>query len=133
MHFQQIFENLKQDKEQVQKEFESISEANSPELDKLSAELNSLEDRIDEEKAKAIGPRSKVSKKILSVYDRIIKRRKNPYIIATVNWERRVCEICNRTQPPQKINELSRMNSIHTCETCGSILIWDEETTQETA
>lgn len=124
LHYQQVLENIKSDKDKAEKEYLAIIEQNAPELEKLTGELNSLEERIAGERQKSEVPKSKVSKKVLSVYDRIQTRRKTPYIIATVNDKKRVCEICNRTQPPQKINELSKMHSLQTCETCGSILIW---------
>lgn len=131
LHYQQILENLKTDSEAVKEKFNAVEAQNGPILDELMVELNSLEARIQVEKDKSVAPRAKISKRLLSVYDRILVRRKNPYIIATVNLSNQVCTICNRTQPPQKINELSRMNSIHTCETCGSILIWNESEKEE--
>jgi len=127
LHYQQVLENIRSDKEKAEKEFQAILEQNSPELQKLTAELNSLESRIEEERKKSDIPRQKISKKTLSIYERILQRRQTPYIIATVNDKKRTCEICNRTQPAQKLNELSKMHSLQTCETCGSILIWREE------
>ncbi len=126
IHFEQVLENLKEDKKAIEEEYNSIIEKNKPELESLSKDLDSLEDRIAIEVSKSEEPRKKVGKRLISVYERMKKRRKSPYIISIINWNSNVCENCNRTQPAQKVNEVSRMDSIITCEGCGSILIWNE-------
>ncbi|MFC1584883.1 zinc ribbon domain-containing protein, partial [Fibrobacterota bacterium] len=123
LHYQQVLENLREDKKSVEEKFNTVKEANSPELKQLNKELSSLEGRIASEAEKSEVPRGKIRKRIISVYDRVKKRRKTPYVITTINWDNKVCVVCNRAQPPQKINELSKMNTLQTCETCGSILI----------
>jgi predicted nucleic acid-binding Zn-ribbon protein len=124
LHYQQVQENLKEDKKAIEENFNSVKEANSPELKGLNKELSSLEGRIAKEEEKSEVPRGKISKKVIAIYDRVKNRRKSPYVISTINWEQKVCTVCNRAQPPQKINELSKMNALLTCETCGSIMIW---------
>jgi predicted nucleic acid-binding Zn-ribbon protein len=131
LHFQQMLENLKEDKKGIEENYNTVEKANSPELEKLNKELSSLEGRIDAEIEKSEIPRSKISKRVISVYDRVKERRKTPYIISTINWNKKVCTVCNRAQPPQKINELSKMNTLQTCETCGGILVWKEEEEEE--
>ncbi len=125
-HYQQILGNLKEDMVKIEEEYNTLSQTNSPELEKLRKELSTLEGRIEEEAKKGVEPRKKISRKVINIYDRISTRRGSPYIIAVIDWSHNVCENCNRTQPPQKINELSKMQSLLLCESCGSILIWRE-------
>ena len=127
IHYQQILENLVKEKEAVEAEYKKVLEANQPELNKLVDELGGIEDRIAEEISKAEAPREKINKKVLSVYDRVVKRRGNPNVIAAINRTQKACMVCNRTQTPQRVIEISKKNSLLTCESCGSILVWKED------
>jgi predicted nucleic acid-binding Zn-ribbon protein len=127
LHFQQILENLQKDVEQVETQYKQVLEANEPELNKLVDELGGIEDRIAEQSTLADEPRRKIGKKVLSLYDRVVQRCNSPHVIAAVNQQHRHCEVCNRTQTPQRIIEIAKRSSLLTCESCGSILVWREE------
>jgi predicted nucleic acid-binding Zn-ribbon protein len=127
LHFQQVLENIKEDKGEVEKECNEVKEAKTPILAELKEELGQLEGKINQVVEQSNTPRSKIAKKVISVYDRIVQRRSSPYVISILGPNQNVCGICNRTQPPQKINETSKMRSLQMCETCGSLLVWKEE------
>lgn len=127
IHFQQILENLVKEKESVEAEYKKVMEANEPELAKLTEELNGIEDKVAQEAAKSDAPREKINKRVLSVYDRVVKRRGNPNVIAAINRDQKACQVCNRTQTPQRLIEISKKNNLLTCESCGSILVWKED------
>jgi predicted nucleic acid-binding Zn-ribbon protein len=127
IHFQQILENLLKDKEATDAAYKAVLDKNGPELSKLTEELNGIEDRMASEMAKADAPREKINKKVLAVYDRVVKRRGNPNVIAAINRNQKACLVCNRTQTPQRVIEISKKNSLLTCESCGSILVWKED------
>ena len=127
IHFQQILENLLKEKEAADSAYKAVLDKNGPELAKLTEELNGIEDRMAAEMAKSDAPRDKINKKILAVYDRVVKRRGNPNVIAAINRNQKACLVCNRTQTPQRVIEISKKNSLLTCESCGSILVWKED------
>lgn len=127
IHFQQILENLLKDKEATDAAYKTVLDKNGPELSKLTEELNGIEDRMASETSKAEAPREKINKKVLAVYDRVVKRRGNPNVIAAINRNQKACLVCNRTQTPQRVIEISKRNSLLTCESCGSILVWKED------
>ncbi len=127
IHHQQMLENLLKEKEEVEAAYKTVLEANEPELNKLVDELGGIEDRIASEMSKADAPREKINKKVLSVYDRVVKRRGTPNVIAAINRNQKACLVCNRTQTPQRIIEISKKNALLTCESCGSILVWKED------
>src|SRR5690606_18359244 len=112
IHFQQILENLLKEKEAVDTAYAQVMETNGPELNKLTEELNGIEDKMTSETAKAEAPREKINKKVLAVYDRVVKRRGNPNVIAAINRNQKACLVCNRTQTPQRIIEISKKNSL---------------------
>ncbi len=126
IHFQQVHENILKDQENAQASFAKISEDNEPLLNTLSDELSGIQDRINEQKAHGEEPRKNLSKKILSVYDRVVQRRGNPNVVSAINRDQKACEVCNRTQTPQRIIEISKRNNLLTCESCGSILVWKD-------
>jgi predicted nucleic acid-binding Zn-ribbon protein len=64
---------------------------------------------------------------VLAVYDRVVKRRGNPNVISPINRSQKACLVCNRTQTPQRVIEISKKNALLTCESCGSILVWKED------
>lgn len=127
IHFQQILENLLKEKEAADAAYKAALDKNGPELNRLTEELNGIEDRVTSEMAKADAPREKINKKILAVYDRVVKRRGNPNVIAAINRNQKACLVCNRTQTPQRVIEISKKNALLTCESCGSILVWKED------
>jgi uncharacterized protein len=127
IHHQQMLENLLKDKEEVEAAYKQVLDSNGPELNKLMEELGGIEDRIAAEAKKADEPRSKIDKKVLSVYDRVVKRRGTPNVIAAINRVQKACLVCNRTQTPQRIIEISKRTALLTCESCGSILVWKED------
>ena len=127
IHFQQILENLLKEKEASDTAYKTVMDANGPELNKLIEELNGIEDKMAAETSKADAPRDKINKKVLAVYDRVVKRRGNPNVIAAINRNQKACLVCNRTQTPQRVIEISKKNSLLTCESCGSILVWKQD------
>ena len=127
IHYQQILENLVKDQESIEAQFKKVLETNDPELKKLSEELGGIEDRIAEVGTKAQEPRTKIGKKVLSVYDRVVQRRGNPNVISAINRTQKACVVCNRTQTPQRVMDISKKNALLTCESCGSILVWKED------
>lgn len=127
IHYQQILENLVKDKEAIEAQYKKVLETNDPELKKLTEDLGGIEDRIAEEGTKAEAPRTKISKKVLSVYDRVVQRRGNPNVISAINRTQKACVVCNRTQTPQRVMDISKKNALLTCESCGSILVWKED------
>jgi uncharacterized protein len=127
IHFQQILENFQKDVEAVDSVYKTVVETNQPELDKLTEELGGIEDRISEQQKMAEGPRATISKRVTTVYDRIVGRRGTPNVIARVNMSKRSCDVCSRTQSPQRLVETSKRTAIMTCESCGSILIWKDD------
>lgn len=127
LHFQQILENHMKDVEGVESAYKQVLSVNQPVLDKLTEELGGIEDRISDQQKLAELPRNTISKRVLSVYDRIVARRGTPNVIARVNMSQRACEVCSRTQSPQRLGEAGKKQAIVTCESCGSILIWKDD------
>src|SRR5690606_5908040 len=96
-------------------------------LETLSTELAGIEDRIAEAARQGDTPRAVIGKRVLSIYDRTVQRRKTPHVIALVNLAHRACDICSRTQTPQRLMEVGKKRQLMLCEGCGSLLVWRED------
>lgn len=127
LHLQQMIENLRKEAEDADAAFETVRGEIEPELETLSSELGGIEDRIAEADRQGEAPRAAIGKKILSVYDRTVARRSTPHVIALVNLAHRACDICARTQTPQRVIEVGKARQVVLCEGCGSLLVWRED------
>lgn len=133
LHYQQALENLGKEVGEAEAALAKVHEEVDPELQTLTTELNGIEGRIAEEARKGEEPRSRISKKTLSFYDRMMARRGTPHIIAAVNHAHRACEVCNRTQTAQRVIEVAKRRQLLLCESCGSLLVWREEEEESAA
>jgi predicted nucleic acid-binding Zn-ribbon protein len=124
LHLQQMIENLRKDAEEAHTAYETVRTQIEPEIEVLSTELGGIEDRIAEEAQKGDEPRAAIGKKTLSIYDRTVSRRGTPHVIALVNHAHKACDICRRTQTPQRVIEVGKMRQVMLCEGCGSLLAW---------
>jgi predicted nucleic acid-binding Zn-ribbon protein len=127
LHLQQMIENLRKDAEDADTAFEKVRSEIEPELETLTVELGGIEDRIAAEASKGDEPRAAIGKKVLSVYDRTVLRRGTPHVIALVNHAHKACDICARTQTPQRVIEVGKKRQTMLCEGCGSLLLWRED------
>jgi len=105
------------------KELEETRTENTPQWKQLEQELLSLDDRIAAENDRRKNVTVRIDKKILKAYERIRKVKNGLGIVAI---RKRACGGCFKTLPPQKIQEIRRTDRIITCENCGRILFWDE-------
>lgn len=127
LHLQQMIENLRKDAEDADAAFAKVQAEVEPELETLTQELGGIEDRIAEAARQGEAPRAAIGKKVLSIYDRTVTRRGTPHVIALVNLAHRACDICSRTQTPQRVIEVGKKRQLMLCEGCGSLLVWRED------
>lgn len=92
--------------------------------------LNDQLAEISTQKLQLIKDREKlvqtISRKLLSLYDRIRSARNGEALTLVLNG---ACSACNSRIPPQRGLEVRLMNEVYTCEVCGRILVWQEDRT----
>ena len=109
-----------------------------PELEKASGELaqnNDRQLRILQEKVDAIGDKvaakiaerdriaQSVPRRLKSMYERVRKGRGGTPVVPV---RKRACSACFKALTPKKVQEIKKGDQIHTCESCGVLLYWDE-------
>ena len=124
------------DKHQIEKFQNAISEQEA-ELNKIKAEnepkikdlqgkidaIDSTIEKITQERNEVI---PKIGKHIFRQYDLIVSRRKTGRAISQISTNR-TCSICYKVLEPQFYNEIRRGNKLLLCQSCGSIMIWQPE------
>ncbi len=120
-------ENLQKTREEAVAELESIRGENQPKIDELTARIASIDSDIDQvvQEREQIAP--KIGSSYLRTYDHIHKRRKTGVAVGLVSDAERTCPVCYKVLETQLVNEIRRGNRIQICQSCGTILIWDDE------
>ena len=108
--------DLKKNRQATQKELNESKEDLQAKINESSEEENILmqEKNIVEQS---------LSKRNLSTYSRI-RGAKNGIAVAYCNGG--ICSGCFSFIPPQKVVEIKNMKNIFTCESCGRILVWNQ-------
>ena len=120
-------EKQKANLEQAQSELAKIKEELQPQIDDLNAKIGSIDSNIAQiaKERELVSPL--VSKATQRTYDAIRKKRKNGRAVSLVGSSK-TCTVCFRVLQPQLCSEVRRGSKIILCESCGSMLIWDEGT-----
>jgi len=105
-------------------EYEHIKGENEPKITDLKEKIGSIDSKIAEITKERDVVFPKISKQYLRSYDLIRKKRKTGKAISNVAT--RTCGICYKVLEPQLINEVKRGLKLILCQNCGSILIWED-------
>jgi len=116
-------EELTETLQERREELENLRAENVPHWEQLEKELLSIEDRMAVEQDSRKNITVRLNKAALASYERI---RSGKNGLAIVAIRKRACGGCFTTLPPQKIQEIRTKSTILTCENCGRILYWDE-------
>ena len=121
--------NQEQIQEQIAEEqgaFEEVREAEQERIDELEGQLGTMQEQIDavaasrQEVAKSIAD---IDAQLLQMYE----RRKGRRGIRVAAVRKEACGACYHQMPAQIRNEVRVGNSVINCESCGTIMVWDEQ------
>ena len=119
-------EALERIQEQIAEEqgaFEEVREAEQERIDELEGQLGTMQEQIDEVKASRKAVAKSIDAQLLQTYKR--KRGRRGIRVAAVHKE--ACGACFYLMPAQTLNEVRIGGSVISCETCGTIMVWDEQ------
>ncbi len=117
-------DDLKEKITRYKKKLEDIEKNNTAQLVHLREELNSIEDKVKIKKGDRKNITVRIDKKLLATYERV-KRGRGDQVVVTIR--KRACGACYKGIPPQMIQEIRKGEVIYTCDNCGRILIWTDE------
>jgi len=93
----------------------------------LEEQQRDVQSRVDALAAERQRSVDALPRDVLTVYQRIFQGRGGQAIVPV---EQRACGGCGAPLPLQLVNEVRKMGSLITCESCGRILIWSQEQTE---
>jgi len=100
---------------------EETKEQNDKQLAILQEKMDSVGSKIDVKEAERNNIIEKVSRRTMSVYERVRKNRGGDVVVPA---RKRACGACYKALPPHLIQEIKRGDRIITCDNCGRMLIW---------
>jgi predicted nucleic acid-binding Zn-ribbon protein len=122
-----ILTNLDDLKEKIngcKQKLQELDKNNTAQLAYLKKELSSIEDKVKIKEGERKNLTVRINKRLLSTYERVRKGR-GDQVVVTIR--KRACTGCYKGIPPQKIQEIKKGDEIFTCDNCGRILIWTED------
>lgn len=118
-------EEFKSQNQELQKEIKKLEEQlvdYQRELDEIIHQTRSEEKRLERERNKIL---TEIDKRYQVQYEKIRKAKDG---LAVVAVKKNSCGGCFSAIPPQRIVEIREMHRLFTCEYCGRILVWLDET-----
>jgi predicted nucleic acid-binding Zn-ribbon protein len=123
-------EKLKASVEESKKEYERIKAENEPKIAELKEKIGKIDTEISKIMVERDAVSPKISKHLLRTYDLIRKKRKTGRALSLVS-DSRTCTVCFKVLEPQLYNEIKRGTKLTLCQSCGSILVWDQSSKKE--
>ena len=119
-----LIDDLKEKIKEYKGKLEEIEQGNEDELVHLREELGSIDDKIKIKEGDRKNITVRIDKKLLATYERVRKGRGNQVVVAI---RKRACGACYKGVPPQIIQEIRKGERVYTCDNCGRILLWNEQ------
>lgn len=119
-------EALEQIQEQLDDERSAFEEGRAAEqerIDELEGQLGTMQEQIDQVAASRQAVAQGIDDKLLRTYER--KKGRRGIRVAAVR--KGACGACFHQMPAQIRNEVRLGNRLIFCESCGTIMVWDEQ------
>jgi predicted nucleic acid-binding Zn-ribbon protein len=117
-------DDLKEQIQEYKKKLDEVEKTNSTQLVHLREELGSIEDKIKIKKGERKNITVRVDKRLLATYERV-KKGRGDQVVVTI--KKRACGACYKGIPPQVIQEIRQGDRVYTCDNCGRILVWTDD------
>ena len=120
----ETIDNLGREIEAKSDAFGEVQKRNGAQLKNIKGEMDSVGDKIKIKQGDRVNVLVRLEAPLVAIYERVRKGKGSGAVVAVRN---RACSGCFKTLPPQLVQEIRRAEKIITCDSCGRILIWDEE------
>ena len=120
----EIIEGNEKELAELDEKVSGIRGVNDRQLASLQEQIDSVGTKISEKELERKDLLNHINKRAISVYERIRKGRGGAVVVAV---KKRACGACFKSLPPQRIQEIKMGERIITCDSCGRMLIWTED------
>ena len=107
----------------VEKNRGEITKNNDEQLQAIQSEMDSVGTKIKIKENERKNILVRLEGPVVATYERI-KRGKGAAVVAV---RKRACSGCFKALPPQLVQEIRRGERLICCDSCGRILIWEDE------
>lgn len=116
-------ERIQEQIDDEQEAFEEVRAVEQERIDELEGQLGTMQEQIDEvEKSREVVAKS-IDDQLLQTY----KRKKGRRGIRVAAIHKNACGACYYQMPAQMLNEVRVGDRVIYCESCGAIMVWDEQ------
>jgi len=120
----EIIEGYEKDLEGLEEKSSTIEETNQTQMDSLQQQIDSVGSKIESKEHEREQLVRDISKRAISAYERIRRGKGGAAVVAV---KKRACGACFKALPPQRIQEIKLGETIITCDSCGRMLVWTED------
>ena len=113
---------LEKEVPEFEKQLAQIEDNNTKPRKILQEKSDSIGDKMSDKDAERQAVMSSIPRPTLVVYERVHRGKGGTVVVAV---RKRSCSACHNTLTPQKVQEIRRADRIHTCDSCGCLLYWD--------
>ena len=116
-------EEIQEQIDDEQEAFEEVRTVEQERIDELEGQLGTMQEQIDEvEKSREVVAES-IDAQLLQTY----KRKKGRRGIRVAAIHKHACGACYYQMPAQILNEVRVGDRVIYCESCGTIMVWNEQ------
>jgi len=115
---------LDKDVKEFQEKQTKVEENNDRQLKILQEKIDSIGDKMSQMEKERNDVTASVPRQTLSIYERV-RRGKGGHAVVVV--KKRACGACYKALTPKMVQEIKKGDRIHTCESCGTMLFWDND------
>lgn len=101
-----------------------VETGNSEQLKLLKDQASTLESKIDDKMKERNNIVKDINRQVIGIYERV-RRGKGGMVVVPIR--KKACGGCFKQIPPQRIQEIRRGDRIFSCDSCGRILVWNDE------
>jgi uncharacterized protein len=130
-HIDEDFEKQKLALDANTTEYEKIKAENEAKITDLSTKNSSIDSSIAQLKQERAAISTGVPKPLLRTYEHILSRRKTGKVLSFVNNDTQTCSSCFKVLETQLLSEIRRGSKMITCQNCGSIFIWGDNSDEK--
>lgn len=110
--------------EAISEEHEEVRKEQQDYIDQLQEKLDSLQTEADGVNERRQSVSQGIEAPLLKMYERGNKKSKSARVAAL---RKGACGGCFRELPAQQKSLVRRNDQLHFCESCGAIMVWDEQ------
>ncbi len=121
----ELISTLEKNIDDLKEKLTQSKDNNSKQLAILQDKIDTIGDKVSSKVEERQTISTSISRQVYAVYDRV---RKGKGGSAIVSVKSRACGACFKTLTPKKIQDIKKSTKILTCDNCGRLLFWDQET-----